>query len=89
MAELGGLLLDGFGGAAVGADAEGVGGVDLEEGGGFVEEAGDRDIVHGGRSVAGREPVTGTGQYASGEGGITADWYRAGRWVNLAGRKVI
>ncbi len=40
--ELGGLLLDGLGGAAIGADAEGVGCVDLEEGGGFVEEAGDR-----------------------------------------------
>ena len=44
--ELGGLLLDGLGGAAVGADAEGVGCVDFEEGGGFVEEAGDGDVVH-------------------------------------------
>ena len=40
--ELGGLLLDGFGGSTVRADAEGVGGVDLEEGGGFVEKPGDR-----------------------------------------------
>ena len=45
--ELSGLLLDGLGGAAVGADAEGVGGVDLEQCGGFVEQAGDGDIVHG------------------------------------------
>ena len=46
VAELGGLLLDGLGGAAVGADAEGVGGVDFEERGGFVEETGDGDVVH-------------------------------------------
>ncbi len=45
--ELGGLLLDGLGGAAVGADAEGVLAVDFEQGGGFVEEAGDGDVVHG------------------------------------------
>ncbi len=44
--ELGGLLLDGLGGSTVGANTEGVGGVDLEEGGGFVEQAGDRDVVH-------------------------------------------
>ena len=44
--ELGGLLLDGFGGSTVGADAEGVGGVDFEESGGFVEETGDGDVVH-------------------------------------------
>ena len=50
--ELGGLLLDCLGGAAVGADAEGVGGVDFEERGGFVEEAGDRDIVHSEASEA-------------------------------------
>ncbi len=46
--ELGGLLLDGLGGAAVGADAEGVGTVDFEEGGGLVEEAGQGDVVHKG-----------------------------------------
>ncbi len=46
--ELGGLLLDGLGGAAVGADAEGVGCVDLKQGGGFVEQAGDGDVVHEG-----------------------------------------
>lgn len=45
--ELGGLLLDGLGCAAVGADAKGICGIDLEEGGSFVEESGDRDIVHG------------------------------------------
>ena len=44
--ELGGLLLDGLGGAAVGADAEGVGCVDLEQGCGFVEQACDGDVVH-------------------------------------------
>ena len=45
--ELGGLLLDGLGGAAVGADAEGIGGVDFEERGGLVEQAGEGDVVHG------------------------------------------
>ena len=44
--ELGGLGLDGFGGATVGADTEGVGAVDLEEGSGFIEKAGDGDVVH-------------------------------------------
>ncbi len=44
--QLGGLLLDGLGGAAVGANAEGVGRVDFKEGGGFVEDAGDADVVH-------------------------------------------
>lgn len=44
--ELGGLLLDGFGGAVVGADAEGVSGIDLEERGGFFEESGDGEVVH-------------------------------------------
>ena len=44
--ELGGLLLDGLGGAAVGADAEGIGGVDLEQRGGLFEQAGDGDVVH-------------------------------------------
>ena len=50
--ELGGLLLDGFGCAAVGADAEGVGGVDFEQGGGFVEQAGEGDVVHSMESAA-------------------------------------
>ena len=44
--ELGGLLLDGFGGAAVGADAEGVGCIDFEQGGGLVEQACEGDVVH-------------------------------------------
>ena len=39
--------LDSLGGTAIGADAEGIGCVNLEEGSGFVEKAGDRDIVHG------------------------------------------
>ena len=52
--ELGRLLLYGFSGAAIGADAKGVSCVDLEEGGGFIEEAGDRDIVHEGSSATGR-----------------------------------
>ena len=41
-----GLLLDGFGGAAIGADAEGVGGVDFEQRSGFVEETREGDVVH-------------------------------------------
>ena len=44
--ELRGLLLDGLGGAAVGAHAEGVGAVDLEQRGGFVQQAGEGDVVH-------------------------------------------
>ena len=44
--QLGGLLLDGFGGAAVGADAEDVGTIDFEQGGGFVEEAGEGEVIH-------------------------------------------
>src|SRR6202012_2874580 len=43
--ELGGLLLDGLGCAAVGADTEGICCVDLEEGSSFVEESGDRNII--------------------------------------------
>jgi hypothetical protein len=45
--DLNSLLLDGFGRAAIGADAERVGAIDLEQSGSFVEKAGDRDIVHG------------------------------------------
>ena len=44
--ELGGLLLDSFGGSTIGADTEGIGGINLEQGSSFVEKAGDRDIVH-------------------------------------------
>ena len=55
-AELSGLLFYGFGGAAIGADAEGVGAVDFEEGGGFVEETGDGDVVHRRESEAGASP---------------------------------
>ena len=62
--ELGGLLLDRLGGTAVGADAEGVGGVDLEEGGGFFEQAGDRDIVHG-DAIRVRERMRSLSQYAT------------------------
>ena len=55
--ELDGLLLDGLGGAAIGADAEEVGTVYFEEGGGFVEKAGESDVIHtehkGERSVRG------------------------------------
>ncbi len=51
--ELRGLLLDSLCSTAVGADAEGISGVDLEESRGFIEESGDRDIVH---EVAIREP---------------------------------
>ena len=40
------LLLYRFGGAPVRADAKRIGGVDLEEGGGFVQQAGDRNVVH-------------------------------------------
>ena len=50
--ELGGLLLDGFGRAAVGADAEGVGGVDFQESRGLVEETGEGDVVHGVRACS-------------------------------------
>src|SRR6187402_170449 len=52
--ELLGLLFDGFRSAAVGADAEGIGGVDLEEGRCFVEQACDGDIVHGEDRIARR-----------------------------------
>jgi len=46
--EGGGVLFDGFGSAAVGADTEGVLAVDLKESGGFVEQASNGDVVHGG-----------------------------------------
>ena len=41
-----GLGLDGFGGVAVRADAEGILPVDFEQVGGFVENAGDGFVVH-------------------------------------------
>ena len=41
-----GLSFDGFGGVAVGANAERVSAVDLEQVGGFVENAGDGLVVH-------------------------------------------
>jgi hypothetical protein len=44
--ELRGLLLNSFGGAAIGADAEGVGCVYLKQGRGFIEQASDGDVVH-------------------------------------------
>ena len=59
--ELGGLLLDGLGGAAVGADAEGVGGVDFEESGGFFEQAGEGDVVHGSQVLGCRRLRRGCG----------------------------
>ena len=40
------LGLDGFGGVAVRADAEGILAVDFEQVGGFVENAGDGFVVH-------------------------------------------
>ncbi len=39
--------LDGLGGVAVGADAEGILAVDFEQVGGFVENSGDGFVVHG------------------------------------------
>ena len=45
--DLRGLLFDGFGGATVGANAEGVGAVDFEQRSGFIEESCDCEIVHG------------------------------------------
>ena len=66
--ELGGLLFDSFGCTAVGADAEGVGCVDLEKGCGFIEKAGDRDIVHG-DAIRVRRRRRSLSQYATGEGG--------------------
>ena len=44
--ELRGLLLDGFRGAAIGADAKRIGGVDLQQGGGFIEQPSEGDVVH-------------------------------------------
>ena len=41
-----GLSFDGFGGVAVGADAERVSAVDFEQVGSFVENAGDSLVVH-------------------------------------------
>ena len=41
-----GLSFDGFGGVAVGADAERVSAVDFEQVGSFVENAGDGLVVH-------------------------------------------
>jgi hypothetical protein len=66
--QLGGLLLDSLGGSAVGADAEGVSCVNFEEGGGFVEQAGDRNIVHG-DPVRARGQRRSLSQYATGESG--------------------
>jgi hypothetical protein len=40
------LLLYGFGGAAVGADAEGIGCINFEQIGGFSEQASEGDVVH-------------------------------------------
>ena len=40
------LGFDGFGGVAVGADAEGILAVDFEQVGSFVEDAGDGFVVH-------------------------------------------
>ena len=46
--ELDGGGLDGFGGAAVGADAEGIASCDFEQVGGLDEEIGDGAVVHAG-----------------------------------------
>ncbi len=46
--ELDGGGLDGFGGAAVGADAKGIASADFEQVGGLDEEIGYAAIVHGG-----------------------------------------
>jgi hypothetical protein len=66
--ELSGLLLDGLSGTAVRADSKWVGGVNLEKGCGFVEQAGDRDIVHGG-AIRVRKRKRSLSQYAIGECG--------------------
>ena len=44
-----GLGFNGFGGVAVGADAEGILTVDFEQVGGFVENAGDGFVIHCGQ----------------------------------------
>jgi hypothetical protein len=42
-----GEVFDGLGGVAVGANAEGIGRIDFEQVGGFVEDRGDGFVVHG------------------------------------------
>jgi hypothetical protein len=62
--ELRRLLFDCLGGTAIGADSEGVSAVNLEQCSGFVEQAGDRDIVHG-DAIRVRERIRTLSQYAT------------------------
>ncbi len=44
--QAGGLLFHGFSSAPVGANTERIGGIDFEQRRGFIEQAGERNVVH-------------------------------------------